>query len=235
MTLTRSFLRLALAGLLASASPLLVPVGGVQAQGGSRGAPSADATARARTLFEQGQAAYAQGRFDEAVARMREAYELTHAPELAFNVARVYERMSDYRNAIRYFELYLRDGHPAPEERAQIEQRIAAIRAADQRRRQQVFTAPASNDEMAQEARTFFERGVALYRRRQYQAAMEAFIAAHRFAPLPEVLYNMAVTAERLGSTQDAIDYYREYLRVRPDGPERGQVEREIERLRSAR
>ena len=89
----------------------------------------------------------------------------------------------------------------------------------------------AGNDELTREARTFFLRGVAMFRRRQYQAAMEAFIAALRFAPLPEVLYNMAVTAERLGSPQDAIDYYREYLRVRPDGPERGQIEQEIERL----
>lgn len=234
MTFSRSLLPFALAGLVAAAAPFAHGASAA-AQGSAHAAPSPEATARARTLFEQGQTAYAAGRFDEAVARMREAYELTRAPELAFNVARVYERMSDYRNAIRYFELYLHDGHPAAEERAQIEQRIAAIRAADQRRRQQVFTAPASNDEMAQEARTFFERGVALYRRRQYQAAMEAFIAAHRFAPLPEVLYNMAVTAERLGSTQDAIDYYREYLRVRPDGPERGQVEREIERLRASR
>jgi tetratricopeptide (TPR) repeat protein len=72
-----------------------------------------------------------------------------------------------------------------------------------------------------------------MYRRRQYEAAMQAFIAAHRFAPLPEVLYNLAVTAEKLGSRQDAIDYYREYLRSLPENaPDRGAIEREIRRLR---
>lgn len=62
---------------------------------------------------------------------------------------------------------------------------------------------------------------------------MQAFIAAHRFAPLPEVLYNLAVTAERLGSPRDAIDYYREYLRGLPENaPDRGAVERKIAALR---
>ena len=64
---------------------------------------------------------------------------------------------------------------------------------------------------------------------------MEAFTAAQRFAPLPEIFYNMAVTAERLGSTRDAMDYYREYLRVRPNAPDRGHVESEVARLRAER
>ena len=71
-----------------------------------------------------------------------------------------------------------------------------------------------------------------MFRRRQYAAAMEAFTAAQRFAPLPEVLYNMAVTAERLHQKRDAIDYYREYLRVRRNAPDRYIVERRIRELR---
>ena len=114
-----------------------------------------------------------------------------------------------------------------------MQERIQALREAKARARSQVFTAPPSNDELTREARTFFLRGVAMYRRGQYQAAMQAFMAAHRFAPLPEVLYNLAVTAERLGSRRDALDYYREYLRRRPDAPDRGAVERKIAALRN--
>lgn len=197
--------------------------------------PSAEAVGRARTLFEEGQAAYAANRFEEAARKMVGAYELTRSPELAYNAARVFERMSDYDAALRYFDLYLRGARDlTPEQRATFEARVAAIREARDRLRSQVFTTPPSNDELTQEARTFFQHGVALFRRRQYQAAMEAFIAAYRFAPLPEVVYNLAVTAERIGSRRDAMDYYREYLRLRPEGPERGQIEREIERLRNA-
>ena len=72
-----------------------------------------------------------------------------------------------------------------------------------------------------------------MYQRRQYQAAMQAFIAAHRFAPLPEVLYNLAVTSEKLDAKRDAIDYYREYLRLRPQSPDRAQIERQITALRA--
>jgi len=195
-------------------------------------AQEGDRVARARALFQEGQAAYDAGRFAEAAERMERAWRLTRAPELAFNVGRVYERMSEYDKAIRFFRIYLRRGRPAGEERADIEARIEALRAAKARQRNQVFTAPPSDDELTQEARTFFLRGVSLYRQGHYDAAMQAFVAAYRFAPLPEVLYNLAVTAERLGSRRDAVDYYREYLRLRPNAPDRGHVEREIERLR---
>ncbi len=196
-------------------------------------APAEDPdVARARALFMEGQAAYDAGRFQEAATKMREAYELTHSAELAFNVARVYERMSEYAEAIRYFRIYLRQGRPDDETRADVERRVTALREAERRSREHVFTAPPSNDELTREARTFFLRGVAMFRRHEYEAAMQAFTAAHRFAPLPEVLYNMAVVAERLESRRDAVDYYREYLRLRPDAPDRGFVEREIQRLR---
>lgn len=195
-------------------------------------AQTEEQVARARTLFTEGQAAYDAGRFQEAVTKMLEAYELTSSPELAFNVARVYERMSEYAEAIRYFRIYLRQGAPDATVRADVEARIEALRAAERRSREQVFTAPPSDDELTREARTFFTRGVAMFRRGEYEAAMQAFTAAHRFAPLPEVLYNMAVVAERLGAPRDAIDYYREYLRLRPTAPDRGFVEREIARLR---
>jgi len=196
-------------------------------------AQSEEQLARARTLFTEGQAAYDAGRFQEAATKMREAYEITNSPDLAFNVARVYERMSEYADAIRYFRIYLRQGQPDAEVRADVEARVEALREAERRSRDRVFTAPPSDDELTREARTFFMRGVAMFRRGEYEAAMQAFTAAHRFAPLPEVLYNMAVVAERLGAPRDAIDYYREYLRLRPTAPDRGFVEREIERLRA--
>jgi hypothetical protein len=126
--------------------------------------------ARARTLFTEGQAAYDAGRFQEAVTKMREAYDITHSAELAFNVARVYERMSEYADAVRYFRIYLREGQPDAEVRADVEARIEALRAAERRSRDQVFTAPPSDDELTREARTFFTRGVAMFRRGEYEA-----------------------------------------------------------------
>ncbi len=213
--------------LLASVFALAVPASAM-AQ------PDAAAVARAQDLFTRGVAAYDAGRLDEAARLLGEADVILPSAELAFNIGRVYERMGEATQAIRYFQRYVHDGHPSDEERADITSRIAALRALDQRHHDQIMTAPPSTDDMTAEARTFFLRGVAMFRRRHYDAAFAAFTAAYRFAPLPEVIYNLAVLSERTGQRQNAIDYYREYLRVRPTDPDRATIERQIATLRAA-
>jgi tetratricopeptide (TPR) repeat protein len=189
--------------------------------------------ARARELFAEGLAAYEAGNLTVAAAKLDEAYALVPTPELAFNVARVYERIGDAPKAIAHFRVYLERGQPSPAERADIDRRIAALEAYAERQRQQIYAAPASTDELTAEARTFFLRGVAMFQRRAFTAAMHAFTAAYNFARLPEVIYNLAVTAEKLGRTQDAIDYYREFLHARPNDPSRAEIERKIAELRA--
>ena len=188
---------------------------------------------RAQALFTQGVAAYDAGNLGEAARLLGEADRLAPSPELAFNIGRVYERMGEAPQAIRYFERYLHDGHPTDAERADITARIEALRALQTRQHDQIMTAPPSTDDMTAEARTFFLRGVAMFRRHRYDAALAAFTAAYRFAALPEVIYNLAVASERTGHTQDAIDYYREYLRARPTDPGRAEIERHVEELRA--
>lgn len=194
-----------------------------------------DDVQQARALFVEGQRAYEAGRFEEAAEKMKAAYVLTRSPELAFNVARVYERMSEYNEAIRYFRIYVRRGQPSESELADVRRRIGALAEARDRQQSVVYTGAPSTDALTAEARAFFLRGVAMFQQGQFEAAMVAFTAAHQFAPLPEVLYNMAVTSEQLGNLRDAVDYYREYLRVNRGAADRGQVEREIERLRRER
>jgi tetratricopeptide (TPR) repeat protein len=198
------------------------------------GAQQQDRVERAAVLFREGQAAYDAGRLAEALQKLREAHRLTRSPELAFNVGRVYERMGDAAGAQRYWREYLRRGNPSDTERADIERRLQVLQELARRQRDQVFAAPPSSDELTAEARTFFLRGVAMFRRRQYQAALDAFMAAHNFAPqLHEVVFNLAVTNERLNRLQDAIDWYSEYLRLRRDAPDRVQVTAKRDELRA--
>lgn len=198
------------------------------------GAQQQDRVARAQTLFREGIAAYEAGRLAEALQKLREAHRITRAPELAFNVGRVYERMGDAAGAQRYWREYLRRGNVPDAERADIERRLQALQELARRQRDQVFAAPPSSDELTAEARTFFLRGVAMFRRRQYQAALDAFMAAHNFAPqLHEVVFNLAVTNERLNRLQDAIDWYDEYLRLRRDAPDRAQITAKRDELRA--
>ena len=191
-------------------------------------------TARAAELFAQGVAAYEAGRFDEAARLLAEADRLVPSPELAFNLGRVYERMGDTENAITMFRRYLHDGSPSEADRADVDARIAAMEALAVRHRDMIAaTLPPSSDEVTAEARTFFERGVAMFRRRRYDAALTAFTAAYRFSPLPEVIYNLAVVSERTEHLQDAIDYYREYIRAMPTDPDRPTIERTIAELQA--
>ena len=198
------------------------------------GAQPQDRVERAQVLFREGIAAYEAGRLAEALQKLREAHRITRAPELAFNVGRVYERMGDAAGAQRYWREYLRRGTVPEAERADLERRLQVLQELARRQRDQVFAAPPSSDELTAEARTFFLRGVAMFRRRQYQAALDAFMAAHNFAPqLHEVVFNLAVTNERLNRLQDAIDWYSEYLRLRRDAPDRVQVTAKRDELRA--
>lgn len=201
--------------------------------------PTPQQVERARTLFEQGSEHYAEGRLHEALEAFLESWRTVRNPLLAYNVARTYERLGDPQNGIRFYGYYLQNGSPSAEERADVEQRIANLRQMGQRQRDQLRTLPPSQDQLAQEARTFFERGMSMYRRRQYQAALAAFTAAYNYTrpnPPAEVIYNLAMTAERLENWPDAIGYYREYARSLPrDSAERRQVNAHVAQLRERR
>ncbi|MBZ0121516.1 MAG: tetratricopeptide repeat protein [Sandaracinaceae bacterium] len=189
---------------------------------------------QARQLFVDGTTHYQAGRLDQALRCFLDAWRIVPSPELAYNVARTYERMGDAQHGIEFYRNYLRRAAPDAAERQDVERRIADLESIARRQREQIIAMPPSDDELTREARTFFERGVAMFRRRNYQAAMAAFTAAYSFARLPEVIYNLAVTAERLDRTQDAIDYFREYQRSLPaDSVERPMIDRRVQELRA--
>ncbi len=189
---------------------------------------------QARNLFVEGTQHYQAGRLDEALELFLGAWRVVPSPELAYNVARTYERMGDAQHGVEFYRHYLQQAAPDAAERQEVERRIGELEAIAQRQREQIIALPPSQDELTQEARTFFERGVAMFHRRRYEAAMAAFTAAYNFARLPEVIYNLAVTAERLERTQDAIDYFREYARSLPrESAERPMIDRRVEQLRA--
>lgn len=219
--------------LLAVVAVALISIAplGVEAQ---RREPTPEQIERARQLFVEGTQHYQAGRLNEALEQFLAAWRIVPSPELAYNVARTYERIGDTQRGVEFYRHYLRQAAPDAAERQNVERRIAELEAIARRQREQIIALPPSEDELTQEARTFFERGVTMFRRRRYDAAMAAFTAAYNFARLPEVIYNLAVTAERLGRTQDAIDYFREYARSLPrESAERPMIDRRVEQLRA--
>jgi tetratricopeptide (TPR) repeat protein len=69
-------------------------------------APRASSAAQAR--FEAGVAAYEEGRFRDAIARFKEADQLSPSPLLSFNIAKVHDRMADKPSALASYRDYLR-------------------------------------------------------------------------------------------------------------------------------
>lgn len=63
----------------------------------------------------------------------------------------------------------------------------------------------------AEEARARFVRGAEAFAAGDYVAALEAFCDAHRLYPAPPVLFNVAVTFERLGRSAEAAACYQAF------------------------
>jgi tetratricopeptide (TPR) repeat protein len=184
------------------------------------------AVEEARMHFERGRVAYRQGELKQALTAFARAYELAPSAELEFNLARVYERLGEAEPAIRHYRGYLAGRTVPARERERIDARIRELSALLLRQKAQIKVPPPSSDALTAEARAFFERGLTLFRRGQYRAALAAFSAARKFAALPELAYNLALTSERLGRGPEAADHYRAYLREAksPEDAERVQT-----------
>jgi tetratricopeptide (TPR) repeat protein len=99
------------------------------AAAGARAADLAPDARRATELFNRSDDAYRNGRFKEAVDLLKEAYRLAPDPVLLYNLARAYEGLGDMPNAVESYSGYLRAA-PTASDRASVERRIAALRAA---------------------------------------------------------------------------------------------------------
>jgi len=67
------------------------------------------------------------GRYQEAISEFREALAVLHNPGLVWNIARAYEELGDVRNALHYFEDFLKR-YPKDKSVAEAQKRIAALR-----------------------------------------------------------------------------------------------------------
>lgn len=168
-----------------------------------------------------------------AARHFEAAYNAVHSIELAFNTARMYERLADVPQATRWYETVLA-GTPSDTLRAEVNRRLALLRAYAQRRRDDIAQPPPDAEALAREASRWFRRGVTFYQRRRYAAALRAFEAANQYVQgdrVPELMFNLGMTHARLGHNAEAVSAFRAYLAARPDAPERADLEARIRAL----
>jgi tetratricopeptide (TPR) repeat protein len=86
-----------------------------------------------RLLFEAGSRAFNDARYDVALERFREAYEMSHRPVLLFNIGTAADRLRKDAEALEAFVAYLAAVPDAPNRR-DVEARITALRRAVEER-----------------------------------------------------------------------------------------------------
>lgn len=82
----------------------------------------------ARTMFQRGQTAYAQGDYDTAIDQWSRAYELDPRPLLQFNLSQAHERLGNLPLAIAALERYLEGADANDEHQADARARLSALR-----------------------------------------------------------------------------------------------------------
>lgn len=80
-------------------------------------------------------------------------------------------------------------------------------------------------------ARELYQRGAEAYEQEQYTDALAAFRESYEIANAPELLFNIAITLEKLGRTEEAAAALRTYLAEYPDAEDHDQVERRLDLL----
>jgi tetratricopeptide (TPR) repeat protein len=91
------------------------------------------------------------------------------------------------------------------------------------------FSAPPVEDKVA--AKQHFEAGTRHYDLAEWDHALVEFKEAYRLKPDATFLYNIAQCHRKLGHIEDALTFYRTYLRRAPDAPNHDEVERRIAEL----
>jgi tetratricopeptide (TPR) repeat protein len=110
--------------------PSTIAIALVLATAPARAEPSTKA--QAKQHFKQGKALQDAGKYDDAVAEYRAAYDLDQRPEMLFNIAQVYRLGNHKQPAIDYYQQYLAaqpDGPGAREARQWIAELARQIEA----------------------------------------------------------------------------------------------------------
>jgi tetratricopeptide (TPR) repeat protein len=89
-------------------------------------------------------------------------------------------------------------------------------------------------DDPKQEAKARYTTAQSHYNLNEFQEALQDFKEAYRLFPDPVFLFNVAQCERQLGNPDEAIKFYRSYLRNKPKAPNRQEVARRIDEMQTA-
>ena len=82
------------------------------------------------------------------------------------------------------------------------------------------------------DAKTRYFSGQSHYNLNEFTEALQDFKEAYRLHPDPAFLFNIAQCERQLGDFDEAIKFYRSYLRNKPDATNAKEVQRKIDELK---
>jgi tetratricopeptide (TPR) repeat protein len=88
--------------------------------------------------------------------------------------------------------------------------------------------AAADSGDAMQEAKDHYDRGMAHYELGEFAAAADEFKLAYARSQAPGLLFNLGQATRLNKDYEQALHFYRAYLRVRPDAANREDVEKRI-------
>ena len=72
---------------------------------------------------------------------------------------------------------------------------------------------------LANEFDRHYNRGLSLYKEKEYEDAANEFLAAYQIRQLPRILLNIGQAYRKLGKAREALAFYERYLKAEPDPP----------------
>lgn len=125
----------------------------------------------ARLLFQSAREAFAVGEYERALSGFQQAYDLSRRPALLYNIGTTLDRLRRDDEALAIFEQFLREDPETPN-RAEIESRVAQLRAGIQARQAREEAARLEAERVDAERRAAEEeRRIAEEERRRAEAA----------------------------------------------------------------
>lgn len=94
--------------------------------------------------------------------------------------------------------------------------------------------ARAGDAEGKAEAKAHFTAGENHYNLNEFTEALQEFKDAYRLYPDPVFLYNLGQCERQLGHHEEAIRFYRSFLRLQPKAPNKAEVQRKIDEMEAA-
>ncbi len=84
------------------------------------------------------------------------------------------------------------------------------------------------------EAKALYEQGLSHYNLGEFDEAIKAFRAAYAIEPAPGLLFNIAQSFRLKKDYEQATYFYQTYLRLKPDAPNRPDVEARLQEMQEA-